>query len=252
MGKSIVAPVVRYGFEGFYTGNFRAVEFKNDASLFANKITVCIDSLTDEQIFGHTVVAGNARPFTGSWKKTDDSVTVSAQEPGDDKYDGRFQFVVNNRLHTLKGTWKNLRQDITVTGRSYELQQKSFHYDPYLMLPESISSDYLFDPNDNSDKEEPVSEAVLKLNPSIALLKASDVENLYKADLEVLRNSIYARHGYSFKNPRMRILFDTGVDWYMPLATDVTSELTEVEKKNIALIKRYEKHAEKYYEEFGR
>ena len=253
LGKSIVIPVVKYGFEGFYTGAFKPEQFKNEASALSNKITICIDSLTDDRIFGHTIVAGNARPFTGSWKKTDDSVTVSVQEPGDDKYDGRFQFVLNNRLHSLRGTWKSLRDDINVTEGSYELQQKSFRYDPYLALPQEITQEYLYDnKSDNSDKAEPVSEAVLKINPSVALLKAGDVENMYKADLDVLRNSIYARHGYSFKNPRMRYLFDTDVDWYIPLATDVTSALTEIEKKNIALIKRYEVHAEKYYEEFGR
>jgi hypothetical protein len=75
---------------------------------------------------------------------------------------------------------------------------------------------------------------------------------MYKADLEVLRNSIYARHGYSFKNPRMRTMFDQLVPWYMPVATDVTSQLTAVEKQNIALIKRYETHASKYYDSFGR
>ena len=50
----------------------------------------------------------------------------------------------------------------------------------------------------------------------------------------------------------MRTLFDNAITWYMPVSTDVTSLLTETEKKNIALIKRYEAHAEKYYDVFGR
>ena len=88
-------------------------------------------------------------------------------------------------------------------------------------------------------------------NASTDLLSKEDVENLYQADLEVLRNSIYARHGYSFKNRRMRYVF-TYVDWYMPVSTDVRNELTDIEIKNIELIKRYEQHAEKYYDTFGR
>lgn len=88
-------------------------------------------------------------------------------------------------------------------------------------------------------------------NASLDLLKTGDVENRYKADLEVLRNAIYARHGYSFRNPRMRAVFNY-VEWYIPVSVDVTAQLTEIEKKNIALIKRYESHAGKYYDAFGR
>ena len=63
---------------------------------------------------------------------------------------------------------------------------------------------------------------------SLVPLKGKDVENMYKADLEVMRNAIYARHRYSFKNLRMRLLFDNYVDWYMPVSTDVSSVLTEL------------------------
>ena len=75
---------------------------------------------------------------------------------------------------------------------------------------------------------------------------------MYQGDLEVMRNSIYARHGYSFRNRRMRFLFDQLVDWYMPVSVNITGELTDLEKKNIDLLKRYEAHAEKYYDVFGR
>lgn len=111
-----------------------------------------------------------------------------------------------------------------------------------------ISSSY----EEDSEKAEAVTKDVLKKNPSASLLKSADVENMYKADLEVLRNSIYARHGYSFKNVRMRELFDSYVPWYMPVSTNVEPYLTDIERKNIELIKRYEKHATKYYDVFGR
>ena len=38
----------------------------------------------------------------------------------------------------------------------------------------------------------------------------------------------------------------------MPVFSDVTKELTEIEKKNIAMIKRYEKYADEYGDEYGR
>ncbi len=42
------------------------------------------------------------------------------------------------------------------------------------------------------------------------------------------------------------------VDWYMPVATDVRDKLTDTEKQNIDLIKRFEEHADKYYDDYGR
>ncbi len=41
------------------------------------------------------------------------------------------------------------------------------------------------------------------------------------------------------------------VELILENSIDVTNELTDVEKKNIALIKRYEEHAESYYDTFG-
>lgn len=75
---------------------------------------------------------------------------------------------------------------------------------------------------------------------------------MYKTDLEIIRNTIYARHGYSFKKRKIRTIFDRHLEWYIPFSIDVSKELTEIEQKNIALIKRYEKHAETYYDSFGR
>jgi hypothetical protein len=97
-----------------------------------------------------------------------------------------------------------------------------------------------------------ISEDAVKYNASADELKKEQVENMYKGDLEILRNAIYARHGYSFKGKRMRFIFDTYVNWYIPLYTDIRNELTELEKKNIDLLKRYEEHAQNYYDVFGR
>ena len=77
------------------------------------------------------------------------------------------------------------------------------------------------------------------------------MENMKPADLRIMRNEIYARRGYSFKLADMREYFDK-LDWYMPMAVDITTKLTHVEKENAALIKRYEKYTEEHYDDFGR
>ena len=41
-------------------------------------------------------------------------------------------------------------------------------------------------------------------------------------------------------------------DWYVPNTVDIKGFLTDIEKKNIALIKRYEKYADEYGDEYGR
>jgi hypothetical protein len=66
-----------------------------------------------------------------------------------------------------------------------------------------------------------------------------------------MRNEIFARHGYCFAKKNLRQQFENE-DWYVPNTVDIKGFLTEVEKKNIALIKRYEKYAEEYGDEYGR
>lgn len=98
----------------------------------------------------------------------------------------------------------------------------------------------------------PVStEAAYGLNGSTQKFKESDLKNLKKTDLQLLRNTIYARHGYIFKNESLNRFF-TRFDWYVPVAADVEAELTAVEKENVKLLVRFEKYAEDYYENFGR
>jgi len=86
---------------------------------------------------------------------------------------------------------------------------------------------------------------------SMRLLKPKDVENEMKEDLEFMRNEIFARHGYCFNRKHLRQQFENE-DWYVPNTVNIKGFLTDIEKKNIAMIKRYEKYAEEYGDEYGR
>jgi hypothetical protein len=83
------------------------------------------------------------------------------------------------------------------------------------------------------------------------LLKAKDVENMMKEDLEFMRNEIFARHGFCFNRKNLRQRFEME-DWYVPNTVDIRGFLTPIEKKNIEIIKRYEKYAAEYGDEYGR
>jgi uncharacterized Zn finger protein (UPF0148 family) len=84
--------------------------------------------------------------------------------------------------------------------------------------------------NSNKGNYQYSSEKVLTIN---------DIINLNKFELKIMRNEIYARHGYIFKTAEMRTYFESQ-SWYTPIYDDVTSFLTDTEKKNIELIKSYE------------
>jgi hypothetical protein len=239
---------------GSYTGGFDAVKYNSEKDyVYSNRITVFIDSVSGGNLYGRSVVAGNDRPFTGSCSGSKGEFKVEAKEPGDDKYDGKFSFSIYPDSGIIKGKWTANDSKLDVTEREYRLEKKEFKYDANASLPQEIRWSALYEKYPKfPDKVESVTADVSKINASSKLLTKADIQNLYKGDLEIIRNAVYARHGYSFKSKRMRFIFDMYVDWYMPVATDVRDKLTDTEKQNIELIKRFEEHADKYYDEFGR
>lgn len=77
---------------------------------------------------------------------------------------------------------------------------------------------------------------------STRLLESSDLEGKSKLELKIMRNEIFARYGYMFKTDDMKKHFGAQ-SWYRPSAADVSSRLTQIEKKNIEFIKQYEQGA---------
>jgi hypothetical protein len=71
------------------------------------------------------------------------------------------------------------------------------------------------------------------------LLTEYDVQGLSKYELKVMRNWIFARHGYIFQSDDMKAFF-ASQPWYTPRYRDVTSYLSDIEIKNIDFIKRHE------------
>jgi hypothetical protein len=196
---------------GTYTGSFGA-----------NKITVCLQKIIGESVNGYSVVSGNERAFSGAFVEKEGVFEINAKEPGDRPDDGVFVFNCRTGEQKITGHWKpNSRK---LEKRDFDLTRREFRYDKTAgFFPEASSR----------------------------LLVPADVENMDKQSLRMMRNEIYARHGYSFKLKDMRGVFDK-VDWYMPISTDVTTQLTEIEQKNQALIKRYENYTAEYYDVFGR
>jgi len=74
---------------------------------------------------------------------------------------------------------------------------------------------------------------------STRLLSEEDLSGLSKQELRILRNEIYARHGYIFKSQDLRNYF-SAKDWYRPQYNDVSNLLNTTEKKNVIFIQRHE------------
>ncbi|MFC2093904.1 YARHG domain-containing protein, partial [Bacteroidota bacterium] len=74
---------------------------------------------------------------------------------------------------------------------------------------------------------------------STRYLTSNDLRNKSRWQLKIMRNEIYARHGYIFQTKEMKNYFNNQ-SWYNPVYYDVTHMLTSLEKSNITYIKKFE------------
>lgn len=254
---------------GNWVGDFIAKEHDTVGDfVYSNKINIIIKKIVGNQVYAQNLVAGNNRTLSGEVKLNDlNDFSFELKEPGDSKRDGVFKFTIKN--DTLSGEWIPNDKKAVVKKRIYKLTKQKFEYNPNAMLPTSDEYDRYVDYYDmkmdtieyeSEDGQKEIdhqelyrnaSDIVTKLNSSTTLLKEKDLKNLKKLELEILRNTIFARHGYTFKKKSYRQFFDP-VDWYVPVSTDVNKELTVIEKQNIKLLQRFEKYAEDNYDSFGR
>jgi hypothetical protein len=144
------------------------------------------------------------------------------KEPGDNKYDGNFKFSIDLNAGKLTGRWASFKN--TAAAKDYVLEKREFVYNDTIGDYPSSSNTYLV---------------------------TEDAQNLLPETAEMMRNEIYARHGYSFQNPKIREIFDKQ-DWYMPMSIDVRDDLTPIEAHNIDFLLHYEDYQAEYYDGYGR
>lgn len=252
---------------GFWVGDFLVDtedEYEGDMSDATPKLNIVIKRITKDTVIAQSVVSGNSRPLLGKLSDDGGKISFILDEPGTDKYDGRFEIKLDG--DTLKGVWSAYKTNLKWPKKKYKLQKKQFVYNANLMLPNEI--DYIdwtdhkvIDRLDTLEDGKvdtmtnafyrSASKQIFVLNASTTALKEGDLKNLRKLDLQIIKNTIFARHGYAFKKATYRNFFDP-VDWYVPISNNVDNDITAIESKNIKLIDRFVKYAEDNYDAFGR
>lgn len=253
---------------GSWVGDFIIAgsdEYEGDMNSANDKLNIVIKSITKDEVIGQSIVSGNVRPLTGRISENGDQISFVLDEPGTAKYDGRFEFKLKG--DTLIGLWNVFKTELKWPEKSFKLLRKSFVYNPNLMLSadygyvdwssEKVKSqldtleDGTVDTVSINGFYRSASDKVFKINASNTILKESDLKNLRKLDLQILRNTIFARHGFTFKKQTYKDFFNP-IAWYIPVSDNVDKELTDLERDNIKLLLRFEKYAEDNYDTFGR
>lgn len=86
---------------------------------------------------------------------------------------------------------------------------------------------------DTVTEENQVPETISKLYSD------EDLADLSKQELLILRNEIFAKHGYIFNDKDLASHFSQ-FDWYLPKHKDISEFLSDNDKMNIELIQEYE------------
>lgn len=268
--QTVEIPDIHQELYGIYTGEFSGyykVKTSDDEyeDYELKRISLKINRITQDSVWGQSILNGNQRPVRGVFN--DKTNHFILDEPGSDKTDGRFEVTVS--ADSLTGKWVAFNKSkVKSPMKTVKLIKKTFVYNPNFMLDEDTTD--LIDWNTskeikNSYKNEETgktetytdsqnrigTEAIFKINGSKDELTEKELKNLRKLDLEIIKNAIYARHGYSFKKQTFRSFFEQ-TDWYIPVSNDVESDLTPLEKSNIAMLTRFIQYAEDKYDSFGR
>jgi len=265
--KTVAQPEIHTELYGFWVGDFVDYDsegFEGGDYDYVKKLNLIIKKITKDTVIAQSIVLGSNRPLIG--KMTEDGTRISfvLDAPGKKENDGRFEFELDG--DTLKGEWNAYNSKMPNPKKVFKLLKRKFVYNPDLMLPSEWTyvdwsehavkqqldtlDDGKVDTTSNTFFRS-ASEAIFKLNASKSLLNEAELKNLRKLDLQIIKNTIFARHGYAFTKDTYRAFFEP-IEWYVPISRNVDNDLTVIENKNVKLIDRFIKYAEDNYDTFGR
>ena len=165
----------------------------------------------------------------GPWEET----TALAQVKGsyvNGKRDGFWEARYDDASY--KGYYKNDEKDGVWDENGEKIRYKNGK-----VVSESNNKEQPKETFTNSSH--PVIGEALFENLSKHRLSGSDLSSFAKSELRILRNSIFAKHGYIFKSEDLKMYFSQ-FEWYKPEFNNVNHKLNSVEKENIKILKQAE------------
>ena len=103
--------------------------------------------------------------------------------------------------------------------------------------------EFFHDFGQESGPADPLVESVIYMGEWQVLtnpLEGKDLRGITSSQLRNLRNTIFARHGHSFRSQDLREHYEN-FEWYEPQSGDVSALLTDSEKRNVAIIQEIER-----------
>ena len=184
---------------------------------------ISLDAIDDEsgQISFSTLFLGERQRYKAPFRIKNTGV---GEVPSVDVNTDAFRFSSNGLSFSI-ALFDGIPQNPLLGTLKYEAFEYNPENEPKLGLIELI---------ENSNLQ----------NASKKRLLKKDLENLNPSNYEIMRQSIYAKHGAAFPSPEATRRF-TNNPWYMPIFTmsEVEKKLTDIEIENLKSIKRYEKNA---------
>jgi hypothetical protein len=94
----------------------------------------------------------------------------------------------------------------------------------------------------------PINDVVYKGNLAFLeqLLPPDKLKRLTPIELRILRNTVYAKHGYDFGQTDLEAHFGQ-FEWYQPKEKNIDNELTPIDNMNVRLVQHFESNYNTYH-----
>lgn len=165
------------------------------------------------------------------------------------KYGPNNKLFLSGSLHNNEIELIEHNKDGMETGRYKGKYSNRVFQGEYINYKGDVYSIYLSEAGaENNEKEditkshEEMFDDVVKGNLLHHKITESDIRDLSKDELSLLRNSIYAHHGYRFTRDDLFNYFSQ-FSWYNPTTSDMNAaynSMSDIEKYNIDFIKSHE------------
>jgi YARHG domain len=148
----------------------------------------------------------------------------------------------------IKQFGRNETNEIKILGWEFKLSNSAILI--FLVGAAMVAVGYLYNPGMSINVETPGDKVPVTMVDYRDLcskpLQTSDLEGKSLEDLSLIRNTIFAMHGYIFYKNQDVIDYFTKIPWYHQ-RTDFneTIDLSKMDKENIALVQKFEKQYKK-------